>query len=50
MLDFYPRKSPGRWLFWALLFVELGGIESLKIVWLGVDPCCSVVVSCDDAV
>ena len=30
--------------------VELGGIESLEIVWLGVDPCCSIVVSCDDAV
>ena len=30
--------------------VELGGIESLGIVWLGVDLCCSVVVSCDDAV
>ena len=30
--------------------VELGGIEPLEIVWLSVDLCCSVVVSCDDAV
>ena len=33
----------------AKTFVELGGIEPLEIVWLGVDLCCSVVVSCDDA-
>ena len=30
--------------------VELGGIESLEFVWLGVDLCWLVVVSCDDAV
>ena len=30
--------------------VELGGIEPLEILWLGVDLCCSVAVSCDDAV
>ena len=41
-------KRPGQSLF--LDKVELGGIEPLEIVWLGVDRCCLVVVSCDDAV
>jgi len=34
----------------AYVMVELGGIEPQISVWLAVDLCCSVVVSCDDAV
>ena len=37
-------------LFRAYVLVELGGIEPQISVWLGVDLCCLVSVSCDDAV
>ena len=40
--------TPGHGLY--LDKVELGGIEPQISVWLGVDLCCLVSVSCDDAV